>query len=322
MAKYTSDEINFIKTNYSEHGVQYLADHLNRTKSSIYFKANSLDLKSKTLNNKKCDVNFLLSDSLESFYWNGFIAADGSFNHNGRSLKIALSFVDADHLSKLSEKIHTKVRIYASSSKLSYGSKVCELAAYDSVLIPKIMNKFDFKESKTHNPPSTERYTTFTDDQLIAFFIGFIDGDGCISKKFNNGNRITLQVDASWVNFLDFFNVKLHNKFRYLRGSTVALSKNHGKTYAYLTIGKERLLNNLSFFIRTNDLPVLDRKWSNIEPIDRVVNSLKKNENSSLSKSIIVDGMAFSSISNAARYFDCSNATIHRFLKKKPCQIL
>ena len=98
--KWKQEEIDFLIKNYPSTSAKYCASILNRnlycTKSKI------LKLKLKTNKQGSIGLLNLLDDTCESFYWIGFLLADGSFNIlNGRSaVKLTSSPKDYSHLVK------------------------------------------------------------------------------------------------------------------------------------------------------------------------------------------------------------------------------
>ena len=75
---WSDNDITFLINNYATVPYEILEKVLNRSKTHIKSKATALKIKRKRLS----DLSFLLDNSLISFYWIGFILADGFFNHN------------------------------------------------------------------------------------------------------------------------------------------------------------------------------------------------------------------------------------------------
>ena len=104
---------------------------------------------------KNNNLQFLLNEDVISYYWMGFILADGSFH--GNSIKLHISDFDKEHLIKLASRIGCNVYVHSGKSK--YGvSRICGISCYDSLLTPIIVKKFAISQKKTYNPPDFSLY--------------------------------------------------------------------------------------------------------------------------------------------------------------------
>lgn len=251
---------------------------------------------------KNNDISFLLSDELQSFYWVGYILADGTIDKNRKFITITCGVLDKNHLLNFSNLSKKPINQYSGKSGYNENSTYCAVACYDSIIVPKLCNKFNLLPRKTYNPPNFNDYK-FTDDQLIALFIGFIDGDGCISTYKNDNIRISIQNEKSWLNNLQFINNKLHQYFNVLQDNNVYVDK---RGYATLHMGKSDIIIGLKQFILSNKLSAMARKWDKIPSLDIKQRERIKNYNSPLSKSVSINGTTFKSIIDAARYFNVS----------------
>jgi len=212
----------------------------------------------KTIKDRQVNTNLevLLNDSLESFYWIGFILADGCFVKN--RFEINLSTIDEDHLKSLASYVNINNFNYCNTTKTS----MCKISAQDSFICPKIKEKFDFKKRKTYNPPDTSKWN-FTDDQLISMFIGFIDGDGHIRKTYGSGGfLIRISLHNSWINVLDYFSNKIE-KITNIKTSKTNIP--NSSKQACLLLGDSRIAIYLKEFILKHNLPVLNRKWDKVD---------------------------------------------------------
>jgi hypothetical protein len=263
--------------------------------------------KSSNVSNKKSDFSKMLELQPVSYYWLGFLLADGHFSKN--SIKLTLSCQDRGQIEKFAEFINVKV--YEDKPRMSeYGlTKSVTATGYDSKSVPIIRNKFGISSRKTYIPPNLKELA-LDDISLLSLIIGIIDGDGSIGKT---RKRITLEAHISWLPNLQFIYEFI---YRYTRNLYSCNSFISSKGNAYLSIGKTEILSNLKYFIDQYNLPVLDRKWSHIDPIpfrrDHVISS----KYASKCSPIIVDGLSFGSLSEASRYFNCNQDTIVRYLTK------
>lgn len=196
---------------------------------------------------KHCaDLSILLLDTPESFYWVGFLLADGSFC-NGR-LKLGLSLKDSEHLYKFANYINYSGAINTTDKSISLSCK-------DIEIVQAICEKFDIRERKTYNPPNT--ILQFDKDLIYALLAGFIDGDGNIKNQTNRKDFI-LQIKnhSSWKNILEEFNSLISNK---------NLTRINSSGYAILIISNSEELKELKRKVMNLNIPILSRKWDIID---------------------------------------------------------
>lgn len=202
--------------------------------------------------NKKNNIDFLMQESLESYYWLGFIFADGHIS-NGR-LIIGLSKQDSNHLQKLADKL---------SCKLSIKNNKCSIGVMDKKKIKILVDKYNISNIKTYIPPNIYN---ITGDNLIAFKIGFIDGDGSIKNVYKRKDfNIIIKCHSNWKdNLLHMFgNAKINNS---------------GYACSYITNTEH--CKFLKEFAIKNNLPVLNRKWDiiNLNFKSKVIISKERKE--------------------------------------------
>ena len=169
------------------------------------------------------------------------------------------------------------------------------LSLQDPIIIPKFTKKFNFKPKKTYNPPNL---TWLKDDKFLAFFAGFVDGDGSFSLngKSLNAIKFTLHGHDSWKSNFLFFNDRLHELF-----DSPILSF-HSKVfidregYAYLNITDFPFLRALKKKMKALKIPLMLRKWDKISDV-----YVTKFENYNLLKmkyiKLLVDGYTHQQIS-------------------------
>ncbi|KKK80632.1 hypothetical protein LCGC14_2821530, partial [marine sediment metagenome] len=73
-----------------------------RTWASIVIQSSKLKIKRELNPNKLCDLSGLLIDTPISFYWIGFLLADGHFSKRHR-VKLVLADKDIEHLNKFKQ---------------------------------------------------------------------------------------------------------------------------------------------------------------------------------------------------------------------------
>lgn len=185
-------------------------------------------------------IQDLLFDTLEAYYWIGFILADGSIKD--RRLRISLSYKDYNHLKKF-------CRRYELKHRLSKG--VCSGSIQNDCILS-IAEKFDIHPRKTYFPPNPNIIPD--DDLALAMLIGFIDGDGHIRKQTGrNDCLIQIKNHRSWKPFLD--------KFASILSTEQPKSKINNQGYANLNISDRRFIRRMYSFATNNGLPIMKRKW-------------------------------------------------------------
>lgn len=216
----------------------------------------------------------LLSDELTSFYWIGFILADGwvtsRINPNGayiNHLGIMLQDTDLNHLQKLIDWLElpsTNIRKRTRTTNFKKESKSVNICITDSICVPLIKEKFDINNKKTYFPPNMNNYS-FTDDQLLALIIGFIDGDGSIDLRGKHCPHISIQTTKEWADNLHFINTTIHR----ISGESIKNKiKINNRNHATLSICKRNVVATLKQFAITHNLPILARKWQIINVAD------------------------------------------------------
>lgn len=133
------------------------------------------------------NINFFKEYNDKSCYWAGFIMADGNIHTKRKSLCIALSSVDREHLIKF-------------KNDIEFTGPVCDYTGIDKKT-NKVINSsqifisgkwfaddlernFNIIPNKTHKTAFPEIPIEF----ISEFIRGYFDGDGCITKGGSNGD--------------------------------------------------------------------------------------------------------------------------------------
>ena len=206
-----------------------------------------------------------LNESYESYYWIGFLMADGCMKNN--SIALSLCIKDLEHMKKLCSFAQiNKIKLFKDKTQ-------CYTTINNKKICREIREKFHLIERKTYNPPDL---SYLEGDKFIAFLIGFIDGDGCIyydDKKKAVEIRIKLYI--SWMNNLDLIRNKLVDLSKstipppkiakqyktYQENGQWLTSKTEIKEYALLVINKHEISCFLKEKIKELKLPAMERKW-------------------------------------------------------------
>ena len=202
--------------------------------------------------NKKGDVSRLLNGSLESYYWLGYLLADGGFTENKR-LKLVLGKEDQHQVKAFCEYLGKDYKGKYSASFMSKDvvPKICSLLGISD------------RHPKTYNGCNLDKIKCIPEESRVALFVGFIDGDGSIQYQTNRSTtKISVKLHSSWLEFLKYMQKDLH---RYFSETFLSAPHINSKGYAYMSIGSFSLQKSLKRFVEVNKLPVLCRKWSKID---------------------------------------------------------
>ena len=211
---------------------------------------------------KNGNVDKLLEETPEAYYWMGFLLADGSFDSLGR-ISVSLSELDLPHLEAYasfisSPKIHKQVR----STNFKENGVTYKVTCYSAYYGKLLKAKFNLLSNKTENPPDLKNVFTATSaDNALALILGFFDGDGYIGYANNKKNNfIKLEIHKSWLDNLKLMEQTL---YQYFNEVSPMSAKINTKGYASLTITRTSILQKLK--AKANLLPALERKWIKIQ---------------------------------------------------------
>lgn len=207
--------------------------------------------------NKLSNIEKLLENTPVSFYWIGFLLADGHFsNEKDCFLSIRLHSKDKNHLELLSDFLE-----YKSKDKLKKAKDGCfGFSCGDNVLIPKIMDKFGIKNRKTYNPP--DNLPNFSKELMLALFIGFVDGDGNIRNHYKYKTaELRVTVHSSWLNILN----QMIDIISDCCGENIREAMIDTAGCANLSIAKSSILKFIKNKAIEMNLPILTRKWNKID---------------------------------------------------------
>ena len=168
-------DINKIINLYSKlKSVHKVAEKIGISFATVWKKLKHMGL----INKYTCNDNFFTQDTPESFYWAGFIVADGCVskktNKNGKCLTITLSKTDSDHLDKFKGIIDYTghIHFYKNNS-----SGISTITIRSSKMVDEL-ERFGVVPRKTFIikfPKWIENH------RLVNHFIrGYCDGDGSI----------------------------------------------------------------------------------------------------------------------------------------------
>lgn len=212
----------------------------------------------------KVDNNFFSNDSEESFYWAGFIAADGCVRITNTkystiySLEINLSSKDHQHLVKFRNdiKLKTDVRIRKTGKRITGEDLyISRLKLFSKKIINDLYSKFNIQSRKTH---TLEFPNYLKNNKLIRHFMrGYFDGDGGF---YLNKNKSPFQMSAricGTINFLTDFKSVLEENCGFISSSKPYMYNGQG-ALNYFGNGQ---LSKISNYLYNDSKIYLERKF-------------------------------------------------------------
>lgn len=232
MKKYTEQETEFLKSNYIKLGRQECARQLGRTALSIKSKCRKLGIKNtqeqtyqkQVLFNTPKAGEFTVDENLFinnlnyiTSYLLGFIWADGYLRiekrQNGTKkyrIIIGINSEDAKYLQPLLETTGKWSTIH---HKTPQKGKPCTSFCSANTILGGFLESNDFNCKATKSPDKI--LSKIPPELHHFFFLGYLDGDGCIFAKENNKHyciAFTSDYNQDWT-FLSNLCKKLECKF-------------------------------------------------------------------------------------------------------------
>ena len=203
----------------------------------------------------------LLEDTTESYYWIGYLMADGCISYPD----LRLSFSQSN---RYRTQVIKFVR-YVNRGTPHYRKNALAISIRDKDNMPKIVKKFGFTKRKTYNPCNIQWLDSIDESFFLSFLVGYIDGDGCVSRcNINNKNSqdftISIIGHNSWADNFELINKRLC-KIVGLKPNMVHI--NHQKL-AVLNFGKRKIIRFLQGKIKELQLPA-SYKWDKIGTLKR-----------------------------------------------------
>jgi len=258
------EEIQYLRDNYSKEEKDIICRNLKRNWPAIIRMANLHDLKRHGIYSKAKMASNLLLETPEAYYWAGFLMADAHISEN--HIDLAINTLDKDHLESYADFVG-----YVNNLKFRKTNNVYRVDFSDRGIVPLFRKKFNLsnKGAKTYNPPSIN---IKNDDLFLAFFCGFVDGDGNIHHKIDNkkgGIRescsLFIQCHGSWKDTLESWCKRVSMVLK--REDYIKKCKISKRNHAYIYLQDMNFLISLkNELIRIElDTIYLKRKWDNID---------------------------------------------------------
>lgn len=250
-ARWSQEETAYLRRHYHLLPADQISFVLQRPWKAIIAKAGTLGLERRRGCPPRNNVRRLLQDDPVTFYWIGFILADGHITADGM-LSILLADQDEEHIRQFADLI---------GSQVNRAPKRVIVRARDKRIVPMLASKFDIAPRKTYDPPVMRNYT-FETDAITALIAGFIDGDGSINRRAaSHGSSAKLVVHAAWLENLKF--MKEHVR-RLCPGRFEQDAVLDARGRASLTLTGWELFRLKEEAARLK-LPLMTRKWSKVE---------------------------------------------------------
>lgn len=268
---WTLEEINFLQENYSSATQSYLTTNLqNRKWKSITKKASILGLERISIL-RKSNLSILLEETPTTYYWIGFLMADGGFTD--RRLQLGVAEKDLEHLKLFRKHVNSSNKI---GTIINNNGKVHKRIKITHVkVIQELRSKFKISSRKTYEPCSIQHITN--QELLFSLIIGFLDGDGCVTKGYCRSHKISFVGHASWLDNFCFMKSFIHDYFGYqdntmppkIRKVKIILPQDKTKTKKtyYLTdfyINRKDIIHSIKDKAVELELPFLKRKLGKI----------------------------------------------------------
>lgn len=163
---------------------------LNLTERQVNYRSKNwgLDYSKKKL----LDETFFSSNTKASYYWAGFLAADGWIEGDRNRVGLALQKSDYSHLEKFKKAVSSSHDICAFMQDTSY-----RIRFNSENMVKDLFTIFNITPTKTH----TYTMPLFEEDYLMLEFLrGYIEGDGHLEKKASG--RVALSLCSANEGFL------------------------------------------------------------------------------------------------------------------------
>jgi len=344
--RWTTDEINYLKENYSSASKEELLEKLPKTWQAITIQASNLKLKRKSKRVwTKSELKILerlypleektiICDQLPNRSWVAIILQAGRC-----SIKRELVVQRQNHLENLLQETpeaYYWVGFLAADGHLSLKNRVIlGLGKKDRIHLVKfakfievptisdenhkfvvkaqhkeagiaIRKKFSFHKRKTYHPPDSLPDCNL--ELLISYIIGFIDGDGCLKQRHNRPDwNLSIKLHSSWKNLLQ----KITNTCYQQLNKIAPTAKINKDGYVVATMGDSTILKYLKRHIIKYNLPSLNRKWDQID-LNYVARQERAQNRRAVIKKMLKKGVSQTKI---AKHLGMSNSSVSQAIK-------
>jgi hypothetical protein len=233
----------------------------------------------KTIKSKYfCDHDFFSRDNEASFYWAGFLAADGCSheikNSNSKILSLQLSDKDINHVLKFKKDICFNGKITKSINKLSKNNSDWSDSSRSRIVIfsNKIfddLNRFNIVPRKT----KIYKFPDFIKNHNLAnhFMRGYVDGDGNFFLD-KSRNRVCFELRGTF-DFLSEYQKILELNLKNKSDSKVTTPDSTSK----IKYSGKRYMPEIVDFLYKDATIYLERKYDIAKQSYELIKNLKRN---------------------------------------------
>ncbi len=226
---------------------------------AIKGKASGLGLKLSRIN-RIGDLTPLLSNTPECFYWLGFLCADAHFSSVG-SIQLELSNKDLEHIKAFCNYVSCPEQFITNRSRTIFNGQyqMCSVSISHKEIVDELKARYNIVGKKSKHPVNI---TSLSDNQLLCFFIGFIDGDGSICFRKDNSIITSIEIDESWIEVLNLFKKMLVRLDINQKANVILYTrKDTNQSFARWQTANKQTHKKLKEFAINNNLPIMKRKW-------------------------------------------------------------
>jgi hypothetical protein len=252
-----------------------ISDKFNINYKDLLFELNDLSHLFTTRSRYECNHYFFSKDNEASFYWAGFLAADGCLykKQNSKRLILSLAEKDLSHVQLLKNTLNYSGPISKSITKHSLTNSKWKDSIKHTICISSSqlfddLNRFNLTQRKTHIYDMPNWLITH---KLVNHFIrGYFDGDGCITfsklpRKAEINIRGTISVLTQFMNIFEN-NLHINSKTRPKINSGFGMLKYSGNIIC--TEIKDYLYNDSTIYLKRKydlcqSIVVTRKKYSN-----------------------------------------------------------
>lgn len=197
------------------------------------------------------------NQSFKWFYFIGLMMADGSFNSYKHRMRLFLNQKDKNVIYEIAKILECPVIKQKNN---------CFGIDMTGQIVLTIIEKYNISNQKTYHPCDI---SSIKGENLLAFIIGFIDGDGNVAYRSDTKSpKITIKLHKSWKDNLEYISKNLYNYYNIPNyPKPIYVKINNENKYSQLTIGNQKVIKGLYNFMNNNSLSVMDRKWDKIKEV-------------------------------------------------------
>lgn len=190
----------------------------------------------------------LYSKPIELFYFLGIMMSDGTFNYPKGRMRLRLNKEDEQTVKYISELI---------GCKMIYSNKIVGIDI-SCASVREVMDMYKIDDKKTYHPCDI---SSLHGTNMLAFAIGFIDGDGHICVKNDKRTSVVIKVHASWKDNLSFMADEIYKYFGCDRVPKAHIVKYNNKEYAQIIMSNKNVILGIKEFALDKKLITMPRKW-------------------------------------------------------------